>query len=251
MLVLFPPLLSVRIRPLNANEVSMDKQGLINLANNAAWTQVARFSSSILASSTQKQLSSQDYYCVLLLRYEALYRLKMFDELLSELTNLLSSNFSRSDQLSVLFLDGNLFDIYCSFRILRYEANVQSGQSQAGFRELQDTQEWLRDQLKPDSDKDAVRAWYWLQQIELNFINFYIRSRNWKMALQLHRKILIQINDLLAEYQPSSSDALDLTAAKVMLLCKTTRLLLQVTQSSARVVSSLYFACYYILDRRE
>lgn len=195
------------------------------LAKNSAWVHVVRFSTVALSRDTQL-ISSQDYFAIVLLRYEALYRLKMFDELLNEINTMMSERFSDPEKNAQIVEDGNVFDIYCSLRLTKYEVCIQTGHGQIGFQELQDLQQWLSNQ--PQKQPNNVRVEYWRWHIHLNFINFYTRGRNFKTALQWHRKMLSQINELLFSTSPSSAEYVDLSSAKIMLLCRTTRLLLQV-----------------------
>lgn len=150
-------------------------------------------------------------------------------------------------------------DFLLSLKLLRYEVNLMSGQAQIALKELNEIRSRLLALLKDEKDVQQDQGaffglshlegedraalltrfhyWYWLTECHL--INFNIRSRNWKNALQLSRKMSCDLDDISAGTNlfgsPSSvsdEDKLDIIAAKIVVLCRTARLLLQVSSFS-------------------
>ncbi len=150
------------------------------------------------------------------------------------------------------------FDFLVSLRLLRYEVNLMSGQAQIALKELNEIRYQLMALLTDDKEIEdqasffgfsqfegddrvalQTRVYYWYWLTECHLINFNIRSRNWKNALQLSRKMSCDLDDIAAgsyflgssnlTVSISNEDKLDVIAAKIVVLCRTARLLLQVS----------------------
>jgi hypothetical protein len=82
--------LIIRVRPVNPNDIPVNKEGVISLAEASAWPYVARLTNTLLygePSLNGKNIFQEEYNHLLLLRFESLFRLKLYDELNTEITN--------------------------------------------------------------------------------------------------------------------------------------------------------------------
>jgi hypothetical protein len=128
------------------------------------------------------------------------------------------------------------------------------------LKELQDFVSMTEDLLGKTQDPNdrrrsttCYRLLYWNVQSRFHTINYFIRSRNWKISLQLSRKMLIDICDMLAlvddnDIAQKGHNMIDLLGAKVILLCRSSRLLLQVQDCGLSFFSS-YFCGYCRLEQ--
>jgi hypothetical protein len=127
-----------RVKPMNPAETSVTKEGMIVLGKHHAWNHLAKYSANLLVGN-KDALSVSDYITLIMLRFEALFRLKFYDDLNNEITSSLSTFFSMIKQSkgialsstfdNLLDLDPHSVDFVCSLRLLHYEVHLLSGPS--------------------------------------------------------------------------------------------------------------------------
>jgi ribosomal protein L39E len=239
-----------RVTPVVVQEVNISKEGILSLAKLSAWPHVVRYSTSILQQNADGALplTQDELNFILLTRFEALFRLKVYDDLASEINIALNNIINALPNHQIDYHSYSLVDFIYSIRLLLAEVHLLSGQGEMAIKELDAIQLSLEEKK---SENERIQYWIW--QCEMHRINYNVRSRNWKNALTLQRKLNLEINILLNDDQFSGNDdQLDLIAAKIMLLCRTARLLLQVFNFSfllnSKIAVYIYF-CAVSLDR--
>jgi hypothetical protein len=123
---------------MNPAEVLVTKEGMVLLGKHHAWNHLAKYSANLLVGS-KDSLSLPDYITLIMLRFEALFRLKFYDDLNNEITSSLSFFSSLIKQTQNIVLSSTFDNLYelaphsvdfvCSLRLLHYEVHLLSGRS--------------------------------------------------------------------------------------------------------------------------
>lgn len=161
---------------------------------------------------------------VLACRFEALFRLKQYDELTVEVSDLLPAvEADCADGLSRALLDRA-----ASLRLLLSEVKCLSGRSSEAFEALRSLQDWLDAlALLPSAGPHAVRLKFWSWHVSCHVCNAHVRLRSWRSALRLLRDLSAQLDQLLPACA-NEEERCDVTNTKVVLLCRASKLFLQI-----------------------
>lgn len=133
------------------------------------------------------------------LRFEGLFRMKLYDELTTEINLLLTHqpSFDQIDNIQILQLEH-----YLSLRLLLSEVKVMTGHSQEAIEEYLSLQHWLTS-LSSFYPNESM---YYHYHISCHLINTYIRNRNWKYAIRLLRDLSITVQQLIqTKLQPQQA----------------------------------------------
>jgi tetratricopeptide (TPR) repeat protein len=187
------------------------------LANSNNWVKVQSVTKTLLELKTANS-NTWDEERDMLVAYhlEALFRLKLHDELIGEVTALLAEVPEAEQQL----------DRLASLQLLLVEARLVSGRSEEAFELLCSLQVRLKGQ-------QGARARFWSWHARCQEINALIRQRSWKEALRMLRGLFIQADAWCA---CGSEDG---RRVRVVLLCRAAQLLLQM---GARRASAAHHA---------
>lgn len=198
-------------------EVPSSLEGLLTFAATSSWQGVATLSSKLLFE--EENLPEQQLSLITGLRFEALYRMKQYDELATEAASILAEEESRltTEGESTLFN----YNTTVSMRLLLNDVKIMTGRSEEALQQLLAMHKWLA-----SLPQESIVA-FWLWQVKCHVVNGYIRLRNWKAAtLEMNQ----MINDLQSMVQ-SCTDAdtkINLVKAQIVLLTRLARLLFQV-----------------------
>lgn len=215
--------------PLDPSTVPATLDGLQVLARSHAWRHVVELSSRVADSRADCPISLGTK-----LRLEGLFRLKMFDDLSFEATNLLSALRTRSlrdvDSDEAVRSSNNIN----AMRLLISEVKTMTGNGEDAFQDMFQ----LRDELEKQTALDPLSAvspsLWWTWRVTSSIINAAIRQRLWRMALG---ELLGFLTSLRTKHK-SMADALYSSSSKesvkgfrrveIIVLCRLSRILLQV-----------------------
>ncbi len=216
------------VQPINLSTIPHTLEGVIKLAKEHGWQYVVEFTSKILLESPQ--LTDQERSHLSALRYEGLFRLKMYDEMSIEITqSFLDANLTLSDSFPVVESMHQL-DLFVSLQLLTLEVKLMSGHGQDALESLNKQFNWLENRLKNVDGSDSslrCRETYWKWHTNCHIINNYIRCRNWKSAIRAMRDLTVELKTLI-DHSNEEKEKSDLVAAQIVLLCRSAKLLLQV-----------------------
>ena len=171
--------------------------------------------------SENGDLSVEDVRTINVLRFEALFRMKMYDDLNVELASVLSQYVNNA---STDFEHSSVLNFTVASRLLQSEVKLMTGHSIEALEHFDQLQCWL-ESLQISNN---CRKTYWLWHIKCHILNSNIRSRNWKGSLKLLRNMVHLIDNLLST-NSNGSDSVFLHKAKVILLLRSAKILLQVS----------------------
>ena len=215
--------------PLDPSTVPATLDGLQVLARSHAWRHVVELSSRVADSRADCPISLGTK-----LRLEGLFRLKMFDDLSFEATNLLSALRTRIlrdvDSDEAVRSSNNIN----AMRLLISEVKTMTGNGEDAFQDMFQ----LRDELEKQTALDPLSAvspsLWWTWRVTSSIINAAIRQRLWRMALG---ELLGFLSSLRTKHK-SMADALYSSSSKesvkgfrrveIIVLCRLSRILLQV-----------------------
>jgi hypothetical protein len=173
----------------------------------------------------EQESTPEDQLCnITRLRFEALYRMKLYDELTNEVTAILQDEEKKleSDAEPRSFN----YNVIVSMRLLLNDIKLMTGRSEEAVEQLNAMKSWL-------SGVEATsNALFWLWQVKCHIVNGYVRLRNWKHAS-------LELNGMLNELQlrltacTVAEDKANLVKAQIVLLTRLARMLFQVSCSSA------------------
>lgn len=221
-----------RKAPLNADTVASDFHGLVILAQSFYWPGVLKLSGTLLA---QEGTTEQQRTEIIRLRFEALYRMKSYDELANEVTAILSEE-ERKVAVDVQPREFN-HNIAVSMRLLLNDIKLMTGRSEEAVEQLNTMKAWL------SSEAPTSNVLFWLWQVRCHIANGYIRLRNWRSAS-------FELNDMLNDLQQrvlvcgSVEDRSQLVKGQIVLLTRLARLLFQVRLTYCQIprcLSPMFF----------
>lgn len=160
----------------------------------------------------------EDY--VLACRLEALFRLKAYDELITEISSI-SPSLQYDNEMALPALDRVV-----SLNLLLSEAKLMTGRSNDAFELLQDLASWLQHTAE-HSINHKVRAEFWSWHVTCHVCNAHIRLRNWKSALGLLRSAVIKLEQSPTDFA-ENTDIWNVVGSKIVLLSRAAKLCLQV-----------------------
>jgi hypothetical protein len=213
----------------NPSAVPADLNGLQTLARSSAWKHVVGLASKINDSSKAITINLPTK-----LRLEGLFRLKMFDDLAFETTNLLSSErmklLRNTDGAEAIKSSNNIY----AMQLLLSEVKAMTGNSDDAFQDLCELRRELEEEIAtiPSPVNISSHQW-WLWRVTSSIINTAIRQRLWRMALA---ELTGLLDSMRTKFQAITS--LDTSASstfsesfrrvEVIILCHLSRILLQV-----------------------
>lgn len=224
--------LSYRSIPLKVNDVPGSLDGLIALRRNHSWQDAYKLSSMLMnAPNVRNLLTVQDKEHITRIRFETLFRLKLYDELIVELTQELSILESDTGGLT-----DRAFNCLHSYRLLLQEVRLVTGHGHGALESLLQLQHSLKRTSTP-----SVWTTYWRWQTHLHIINAHIRLRAWPRGLLELRKLQKEVHGESGHGSPSGSNSAttprsrllheeekcDLLAAQIIVSCRIVKLLLQ------------------------
>ena len=216
--------------PLDPSAVPVNLNGLQILARSFAWKHVIELSNRVSDSNAESEISLATK-----LRLEGLFRLKMFDDLSSETSMLLSSLKNRlmleTDIVESLQTRNSVY----AMQLLLSETKAMTGNGEDAFQDLYQ----LRQEIDQQSDdcteiSQLSPSKWWSWRVTSIIVNAAIRQRLWRLALAELRGLLNSMRawhkTILTSNSSSSSKELSGSFAKVeiVVLCRLTRVLLQV-----------------------
>ena len=221
-----------RISPINPSEVPDNYLGLQNLARCSAWKYVIERCS---GSTT-----SQDYSAKLI-RLEALFRLKMFDDLSFEANNMLAHEKQRSN------LPGQTNEItqsslVISLQLLLAEVKAMTGSSEESFQLLYRLRTELNVShvdnnipIDTNCSKQLNPTKWWILRCSASIINAAVRQRLWCIAVNELQTMLKSVQSIYSDYCATNDihntprTTTSYHQVEIILLCRLSRILLQVT----------------------
>ena len=215
--------------PLDPSTVPATLDGLQVLARSHAWRHVVELSSRVADSRADCPFSLGTK-----LRLEGLFRLKMFDDLSFEATNLLSALRTRIlrdvDSDEAVRSSNNIN----AMRLLISEVKTMTGNGEDAFQDMFQ----LRDELEKQTALDPLSAvspsLWWTWRVTSSIINAAIRQRLWRMALGELLGFLTSLrtkHKSMADtlYSSSSKESMKgFRRVEIIVLCRLSRILLQV-----------------------
>lgn len=207
----------IRKQPLREDSVTQDINGLQKLAKEFYWQSVANLSEKLL--SEQGKVPEHLLSRVSGMRFEALYRMKLYDDLANEVSSLLvdEERKFKSDPDPKKFN----YNVIVSTRLLLNDIKLMTGRSEEAVEQLNSMKLWLLN-IEPSNI-----IFFWLWQVKSHLVNGFIRLRNWKGAS-------LELNGMLNELQGRiqacnhTEDRTNLLKGQIILLTRLARLLFQV-----------------------
>lgn len=229
--------------PLLVQDIPSNLSGLYTLKEICAWQAAADLSGKLLFE--EESTMEGDLSKISCIRFEALFRMKKYDDLIVEVGNILNAEEKRMEaERSALGGDAHAaqpnYNLTISMRLLLYEMKMMTGRSQEALEKLFVLRESLAESLQStqsneednssnnNSNKTLISFWLW--QVRCHIVNAFIRQRNWKAAAVDLQHMLVELGHLIQEAESSGAteEAASMTKAKVLLLLKLSRVLLQI-----------------------
>jgi hypothetical protein len=224
-----------RKAPITAESISQDFNGLVKSAQSFYWPHVLKLSEKLLL---QEDLPEQLLSTITRLRFEALYRMKLYDDLANEVTIILNDEEAKNGDASPAEFN---YNIIVSMRLLLNDIKLMTGRSEEAVEHLNAMKRWLVS-VTSDNTTSNNSALFWLWQVRSHIVNGYIRLRNWRAAS-------LEINSMLNDLQtrvlacPGSSaeDRSLLVQAQIVMLTRQARMLFQVSNSVCVSLTAVTF----------
>jgi hypothetical protein len=226
-------------QPLDLHHISEDFDGMKMLAKSGCWKEAVKLSGRLLSAPESKTNVSAANKSLLSplhqLRFEGLFKLKLYDDLAQEVSSILS--FHNCEQAINVTVSDPVYDVVLSMKMLLIEIKMMTGHSQDALEQLYDMQRMLggryasqstsshtdaRGELTPSLvEQDSFE--YWSFQIKLHVINAFLRLRQWKSAYYALRKVTKEVLTLLSTEGLGLADKEYLTKAMILLLTRVSR----------------------------
>jgi hypothetical protein len=206
--------------------VSQDFNGIVKCAQSFYWPQVLKLSEKLLL---QEDLPEQLLSTITRLRFEALYRMKLYDDLANEVTIILNDEEAKNGDATPAEFN---YNIIVSMRLLLNDIKLMTGRSEEAVEHLNAMKRWLETVTTENATNNTVNisALFWLWQVKSHIVNGYIRLRNWRAA---SLEINSMLNDLQARVlactgSGCAEDRSLLVKAQIVMLTRQARMLFQV-----------------------
>lgn len=200
---------------------------------NYSWQSIVKLSKVLLFDdeSTSEQLLKS----ITNMRFEALFRMKLYDELIAEVQSILNNQEHLDSLLTVTTNDSNNnidYHTTISMRLLLNNIKLMTGRSQEAMDQLIILKRWLlccNDNNNDNNNKSSTIILFWLWEVKSHIINAHIRLRNWKAAT-------LELNDMINEIEIFIQDAINIQEkanyikALIYVMLKLAKLLLQVVK---------------------
>ncbi len=199
-----------RKRPYVCENEDLTLENLQSFMKNGSWQDIVNRTGQIL--SDRSKLLHEAYCLILSMRFESLFRLKMYDDL----------NVEIGAALDILTTNGDtqthLISFVFSVKLLQCETKMMTGHSHEAMEQLLVVRNWLKSHSQLSRDDLKYLEW----QSSCQLVNCTIRSRNWKNSIRMLRQMLLE---LPVGFEP---DNLPMVLSKVVLLLRLAKLFLQV-----------------------
>lgn len=231
-------LLNCRISPLAVNEVSSDVAGMQELAQAGAWKHVVDLSESSSFFTSETLVGSKLPFAAQF-RLKGLFRMKQFDELAQDALNILSEE-EKLSQSS----ESPINDTVIALRLLLAEIKVMTGHGEEGIEQLSVMQHVLAALHAACETPDSrIRIHNWCLRVQCSTINYYVRQRQWRLAVAELNKMLENVRKQIAIAQTQvgtetgARNLRKLVNSDIIIQCVLSRTLMQV---GAMKASELY-----------
>lgn len=228
-----------RTTPLDVNTVQLSIDGMQTFARHHAWSLVVNTSSKLLSRDQNIAYSGGTLTLVMKLRFEGLFRLKMFDELILEVNKIiiyedlrLSQHIASSDFTVNTVID---CDLSIAMKLLLAEVKALMGRYDESLEQLYVLRAVLQTHENPNTVPETSHyvvknAAFWIWRIRSAIVNAATRQRQWRISLT---ELLSMLKDLqnISRSKSSNVSAL-LLKPKIVLLCRTARAFLQVIDNA-------------------
>jgi len=200
--------------------------GLKTFAQASAWRYVVDLSEELLSASTTTSPVGQDGLSfVVRMRLEGLFRMKMFDELILEATKILQL------ERQSLEKNGGL-DVTTALQLLLVEVLSLTGRGDEAMSRLHLLKSFLKSPNSPYNSR------YWLWKTKSSIVNCSIRMRLWRSAVAELTSMLDEVES--SRVAPprqgwSEADLAGIAKAETILLCRLSRIMLQMGSIKAAV----------------
>jgi hypothetical protein len=191
-----------------------EEDSLSEEASLSQLVQSDRWSDVLLRIRNKESIDSEGLQA---LYFEALFRLKLYDDLCTDLGQRLSVNSTAINKITVDTIES--LDQTVSLRLLLAEAKLLSGRGSEAMDLFRSLQQWLETVTLSPTLTSRKLFWHW--QVRGALCNALIRQRSWKPALRLLRTLSMEAKNGEGEREV-------LAACEVLLLSRLGRLLLQV-----------------------
>jgi hypothetical protein len=222
-----------RISPLDISSVPARLEGLHELAKCGHWRALVDFSSKLLTEEMFERNETETLDIVLQLRFQGLFKMKMFDDLTAEIAKVMMSELkSRADSpLSPKLL--SLISLMC-------EVKSVTGRGDEALEQLYRARKQL---LNTRVDDNVLPLRFWKTRIRCQIVNILLRQRQWQLALFELGAILNEIREAKhlvvgsgsSDQSPIASrsksfdgELMSLTRSELYVLCRISRIYLQV-----------------------
>lgn len=162
---------------MNLQDASLDIEGLFQLAEGGGWRRIVMYSNTMLADPTISK--SIDLHKILMIRFYALFKLKLFDDLSQELGT--SKGFGTNDHQLV------------AIKVLEAEIKVVTGRGNEAVEHMYTIINELEDIF---TTSNSLKV-FWKFVITGNVVNAILRMRNWKAAIDELQKLVESIEETL------------------------------------------------------
>ena len=212
-------LLCDSVIPLDCDATSLTPAGLQQLARSNAWKKIADISIHVVGHD-------DPFSAAFTFRATALYRLKLFDELAHEVTRALQHQESLLEQCTIN--DDNILPFssttekVVALHLLLIEVKSMTGRGEESLAQLYTLETWLSGYTP--RTLPVILWWKW--RITWAIINNLVKQRLWRQAIRELQILLADIRDTQKGAEQSAEPLL--AAAEVIVLCRLSRLFVQV-----------------------
>lgn len=221
---------------LKAIDVPASLEGLEQLRRCCSWQDVFKLSLQLTSESQGQSLSDFDRHAILCIRFESLFRTKLFDDLQSELMKEIATLGSKD------IINDFEQDRLIAYKLLLSEARLMSGQGMTALESLLGLSHSLATSSQAIFNNDGTieekrtiwKAYFWSITTQCQIINAQVRLRQWRRASIELKKLEAVIHEA-AQSSLFEQEKVDLCYAKVVVGTRLIRLLLQMgDKNSAR-----------------
>jgi len=208
------------VPPIDPSSVPKNLSGMKRLAKHNMWRNILEISASSSPDISKHAFETMDNesICSLSLRYEAFFRLKMFDELSSEVGKALSqlAHLQESTTDAVMNLQRDYLRI--ALTILFSETQFMIGHGHEALAQL-----YVLRLTQERSEVQTAEGSKWIMKLGLSVVNMLMRQHQWTNAIA-------ELKDLLRSFRTSKTEEKSplYCCYEVLLLCKLARVMLHV-----------------------
>lgn len=213
-----------RCAPMDISKVPHSLNGLHELAQANAWKQVLEMSDSFITSKEFEQelkLSGTAVTPAIGIRMEAMFRLKLFDDLAQEAGIILTEQ----ERQVNLHSTGEISDhnAIVAIKLLLAEVKTMTGRGNEAIGQLHVIQNSLLPFLSKGDVGSRLQARRWLLHVQCAIVNAHMRQRQWRLAVAL---LIAMLKDVRKSDDGPAIAAPD--DVEIVLKCLLARALLQV-----------------------